>query len=684
MPDIVSGRPQFRTLHALAFVVFSFSFSAQAQNGPVPAGPTGSAPTAGHAAGLTLELSAHDKKGNPILDLAPSEVQIIEAGTPVPLTSLRLVTEPQVPPMVTLLFDEVGPAVAKTDRDMAEEFLKEASGHGLLFMVLRGEGRLHLVQAPTADIEAVRKAIAVTTVAERAEVLKVTEAAEKQMEEDAKNGSGSRQMMAKILKAMLLDSQRIVKTDGRSTPSVAALLAASRGQQILPGRKFIVFFSQGIPHYANSPEELRDIVQAANRAHVSIYAVDAEMGDPEAADAMRASSAMGMEEALGNVTIGITDPPGTGTAAAEFADRMVAGGGGGIPKSLEAICLSTGGGHVYALAGDSRSRARGIVTDLTSYYLASWTSPGSAATSRQTPIRVQSLRKGVILQSRYAARVGDRETVSAVEGKLIEALASAQLPAALPLNSAVLRFGNTQDNHVNSVMVQVPLDRLATVSNASGAPSGTVPVLAQLKDKSGSVVQKFSEDLPRQGTLDNRPGTLREIVSFRRQFSAPPGEYVLESVAMDPSDGKFGAQRGAVTIPPVASGLALGDVLLVLRIDPAGASEAADPLRCTQGTVVPNLSGHVSKAAGQKIALFFDLHADPGSADAPSLAAELRRDGALIASVPLKLGADLGHKTIPYMFSLGTASLEPGLYQAAVILSQGEHKVSQSVSFTLE
>ena len=682
MPLVISVRPQLLVRLALAFAILMFGLSAQAQNGHTFAARTGAGPTAGPADNRALELSAHDKAGNPVLDLKPSEVQIVEGGKQVPLNSLRLVTEPRVPPVVTLVFDEVVPGVAKTDHDLAEELLTAASGHGLLFMVLRVEGRLHLVQTPTDDVDAVRKAVAATTIQDRSEAIKVTEAAERQMEEDAKNATGSRQIMAKILKAMLLDSQHTVQTDGRTLPPLAALLAASRGQQVLPGRKFIVFFSQGLQYPKNSPETLRDITQAANRAHVSIYAVDSEIGDSDAASGMLAASAMGTEGAMGNMTTGLTDAAGTATVGAEFAGRMIAGEGGSIPHSLLEICLITGGGHVYALAGDSRTRARGIAADLTSYYLASWASPGSDA-GRGRGVRVQSLRKGVVIESRFPARVGDELKASGAEARLIEALAAPQLAADLPLNAAVLRFGNTPDNDVNSVVVQVPFDRLPTAPDAAGGPPGTVSVLAQLKDKSGAVVRRFSADIPRQSPIANGQPAAREMVGFRRQFSAPPGEYVLESAAMDGSGGKIGAARTSVVIPPAATGLTLGDVVLVGSIDPA-ASEGLDPLRCKDGTVVPNLSGHVVKAATPKLSMFFSLHTDPSSTEVPSLSAEISRDGVEIGSVPLKLNADLKGKTTPYIFTLGTASLHPGQYRTAVILSQGGQKVSQSVSFALE
>ena len=43
-----------------------------------------------------------------------------------------------------------------------------------------------------------------------------------------------------------------------------------------------------------------------------------------------------------------------------------------------------------------------------------------------------------------------------------------------------------------------------------------VAVLAQLKDKAGVVVQKFSEDLPRQGALEDQEKTRRGALHIQR------------------------------------------------------------------------------------------------------------------------------------------------------------------------
>ncbi len=627
------------------------------------------------SAQVTLDFTAHDKKGNPVLDLEPTEVQVVDGGAPVALSNLQLASPG--PASITLVFDQVVPGVGKTDQGLAEEFVTAAAGHGYLFTVLKVEGRLHLVQAPTADIEAVKQAVAAATVANRPDYIRVTEGAEKQITADMQSASGARQATAKRLMAMLMESQNTIR-DPQFTSSVAALLAASRGQQDVPGRKTILYFSQGLDWRTSTPETLRDIVRAANRARVSIHSFDSEIGDAQAANALVTSSAVGTSQAMGNIATGSLTQgrnatpsavgPGMGAQANEYTGRLQSGEGAvNSPKSLAGICAGTGGLHVEAMTGDARRGAGEIAAELNLYYVASWVSPGSGDENQLRPIRVQSLRKGVIIDAAagyYPTSVKRVEAGSAGEQRLLAALASPDLPTDLPVNAAVLQSGSAADSDPDSVLLQAP---------ATAGP-GKVSVLALLKDSSGAVVRKFSADVPAG----------KDMTTFRRQFSAPPGDYVLESAAMDSNAGKIGARRDNVTIAPAGAGPSLGTVLLVERIDPAGSAPETDPLRCTKGIVVPNLSGRLSKADNAQITLFFSIHPNSASTELPSLSAELRRDGALIGSLPLKLSGDMKRKTIPYLTSIGAGSLSEGQYEMTVILSQGEQKASQSVSFTLE
>jgi len=92
----------------------------------------------------------------------------------------------------------------------------------------------------------------------------------------------------------------------------------------------------------------------------------------------------------------------------------------------------------------------------------------------------------------------------------------------------------------------------------------------------------------------------------------------------------------------------------------------------------------VSRAAKPDITLFFDIHPDARSTDAPTLAGEVRLNGRLIATVPMGIPAVANRTSIPYLAKLPTASLRPGAYDLKMILTQGPEKAERSVTFKVE
>ena len=365
---------KLRLVAGLSFAAVPFLLPLQeaAQTGLLPAGARATG-----VAEVTVELTAHDRKGNTVPDLTVADVAITDGGAPVSLTGLRLAGQAQQ--TISFVFDDVVSGVAKTDRDLAGEVLAGVAGHGYQFAVFKIEKRLHLVLAPTTDIDAVKAAIEAATMAKRSDYIQVTEAAEKRMTEDVDSAAGPRQATAKMLLAMLQDSQKTA-SDAQSTPSVAALLALARGQMDVPGRKAILYFSQGLDWKTSSPETLRAIKDAANRERATLYSFDAEMGDVQAAQALNAGAAVGTGQAAGRIQAGpqpnnvngsFTAPystdPGLLTQTYEMASRLEASDNTGNPHSLAAVCATTGGTHVFALT-EGRKGASEIAMDLNSYY----------------------------------------------------------------------------------------------------------------------------------------------------------------------------------------------------------------------------------------------------------------------------------------------------------------------------
>ena len=354
---------------------------------------------------------------------------------------------------------------------------------------------------------------------------------------------------------------------------------------------------------------------------------------------------------------------------------------------LEAICQNTGGLRV---ATGERGNMRKVAEDLTSYYVASFAPAAESEDGRFRPIQVRALRSGLTIDARAGYFALPRPALAvtpAFESVLLQALAAPKLPADLPFRTAGLRFSDTDHADSDAVVVEVPLSGLEIKSDeAAKTYAAHVAILAVLKDKNGAMVEKFSEDIPRQGALGEQDNTKSDVVTMRRHFSAAPGDYVLETVAMDVNSGKIGAQRAVLVIPQQPHGASLSDIVVARRIDPFQNDadiDSASPLRCADGRVVPNLSGHVSKATDPNVTLFFDIHPDTASGESPELKAEVRRDGLLIGTVPLSMSQKAMHGTTPYLAQLRTATLRTGAYSFTAILKQGAETSSRSVAFTL-
>ncbi len=654
-----------------------------------------------------LDLTAYDKRGNVVADLKPGDLEIVDGGAPVRVKDLRMAAGFGAghPHPVTLLFDRIDQSGAHGARDAALEIVKSAPASGVLFTVLKVDGRLHLLQAPTADREALKKAIDAAT-AGNAESGVQSADAEKRLTEDTRGGPN--QTSADSLMTMLLDSQKEVR-DPHTTPSIAGLLAASRWQQGAPGRKTLVYFSQGLNSNVSAPEMLHSIVNEANRSRLSIYALDANAGDAPSADmqgangalasaaaahsGVRSNSSFGRPAGVPQPQEGGTTGPALETLVAGQMSRLEQTGpsaGDGTP--IDALCRLTGGAHVHA--GEARRSARRIVAEMESYYVASFDLPARASEGRFQPVSVRALRPGILIEARAGYFVPPRPAVPvslAFEGRLLEALAAPALPSGLGLHSEVFRFGTSADGSVNSLVIEAPLSDVDLRSDpAAKTYAAHLAILAQVKSKAGALVARFTEDLPREGALEDRETARRDLITLRHHFSAPAGDYVLETVALDVNGGKMAAQRTTLAIPPADGGPSLSDVVLVRRIEPFAGDEDADrsdPLRCVEGRVIPNLSGQISKAASPTLTLFFDIYPERGSASKPAIVAKVVRHSAqgdtLIGTLPLTLPEDSGRPFIPYLAQLATAPLASGEYQLTVALKQGAKTVSQRVSFAL-
>src|SRR5581483_6425412 len=257
---------------------------------------------------VSLNLVVRTKRGKPVPDLKAGDLRIFEDGAPARISDLRLVTGSSSDRAVTLLFDRLEPTSAHQARDAANQLLKLAPASGISFAVLEIAGRLRLLQEFTSDRQAVKAAVGISTGKDKQGPAKQNTLAERELFKLSRGSDAQARTMAQVMLTSIEQSERIAQ-DQHVTAALAGLLALSRAQQRLAGRKAIVYFAHGLQLDSRGKQFLRTIASAAARSGVSIYTVDLNGLDLKTNDGLMAAIAMNTVANSG-VTPDITVPRG--------------------------------------------------------------------------------------------------------------------------------------------------------------------------------------------------------------------------------------------------------------------------------------------------------------------------------------------------------------------------------------
>ena len=124
------------------------------------------------------------------------------------------------------------------------------------------------------------------------------------------------------------------------------------------------------------------------------------------------------------------------------------------------------------------------------------------------------------------------------------------LPADVPFHAAILNLGDQPEGKVSTVAIETPYSSLEIHDDPSTEVStASLTILALVKDQSGMVIERFSEDIPRRRIAKKSEMDKLGVISFVRHFNSPPGQYILEAVVTDHYSGKSGAQRWPLRFP---------------------------------------------------------------------------------------------------------------------------------------
>ncbi len=684
---------------------------------------------------ILVDVVVHDNHGHLVHGLRQSDFQVFEDNAAQTVTSWREVRgeaspEQAEPPagevfvqdnkrehqamhlsrqvrLVSLVFDKLSDSGRKLARSGALDFLKHDAGPNAYYAIFYVDRSFKVIQTYTNDMELLRAAVERATAGTRSApnsdeggglemLIQQTASA---VGTTASIGSGVSTAPV-VSGASLADEEANAFTDNMlqfsdqlnrtdlGQVSLFSLWAIVRQLGRLPGRKSMVYFSEGYGMPGDLWMQFASLISAANRANVTVYAVDAR-GVTVESDTSLAQQVLSKGLAMSNhMTQSRTGAGAVGDyRAGDYELDSVRANGQMVLREL----AESTGGELIANVNDLRPHLRRLSDDFNSWYELTYKPTNPDYDGRFRAIKVTLAgHPAYTVQARsgyFALPPMEGQFVFPYEVPLLRALSRQPLPHDLDFSSGIIPFRHLANGMLQSSLVfDLPLKPIEFTWDAkSGKYITHISVLSLVKDEHGNVVAKLSRDVP-LGEAKERLEAYRKgrfIVTLPMDLS--PGRYIVESVAADQRGGKLGVRRSSFFAPAPHAGPEMSDLALLRRMDePSGERDARDPLQIAAGRVVPTLSNRVPLARNTLLSVFFKLYPDSASQEQPRLVVDLLREGKLISRSTPDLPASAGGAEIPYLANLPVGTLQPGQYEFRATLVQGAAGDRKTIAVTLE
>jgi VWFA-related protein len=733
------------TLFTLTGVVVFPSARGAGQETSPPAPPEFRAGTAV----VVLDVVVRDKKGRPVRDLKPEEVQVLEDDQPCTVESFRLVETEEAPEpsggltapgaptaapsaapegtgvtdatrlplnLVTLVFDRLDIEGNHLARAAARDFVKRGLSPRTEVAVFKIGQRMAVVQQYTNDPERLRQAVDVATSGADIKGDSLTRMALQASRDQLRAGGGEGAppdvqldggdasettagrlppgsqavqdygVQAKSLE-VVANALRMADSLQRQMEgewSLYPLLALVKAQERLPGRKTLLFFSQGLQVPPNLDDVFRGVISEANRANVSFYAVDAR-GLQARSDIH--DSALALQQAAATLMQQQRKRGGEATTVEEMRvmDTVDDSLHLNLQQTLQDLSEATGG-FLIANANDARQGVDRVASDIRGYYEITYVphNPDFDGTFRKIAVKVA--RKDTVVQSRtgYFALPPSDRLVLPYEVPLLAALTSSEPHHDFEQQLGALHFAPGPDGVQSLVLMEVPLKSFDfDVDKRKKTFRLKLVAMAVVKDEDDRVVERFSDEFPLGGPLDRLDEVRAANAVLKRTLPLGPGHYTLEGAAAVQEGGRVSVERTEFDVPATMSGPALSSLCLVQRLEPLpkDAPPSTDPFQAGNLRIVPHLGDPVSKAASPNLSFFARIY--PAGGEKAHLSLQLVREGAVIGLAEPEMPAPDEAGRIAYMGTVPAASLAPGAYEVRLTMVQGGETATAEASFEL-
>jgi VWFA-related protein len=488
-----------------------------------------------------------------------------------------------------------------------------------------------------------------------------------------------REMMAIELTTHSSWSAMVRDQQGYATTN--ALLAVTTGLGVLPGRKSVVFFAEGLSIPEAVLPQFRNVITNANRGNVSVYTIDAaglrvHSRDAEIGREVAAMGAAGLK----------VDATGSNMSTLAMMERNEDVLRKDPRTSLTLLAQQTGGGLIEN-TNDLARAFRQVDADRRFHYLLTYMPKNGDFDGKWRSITVRVPNRPVEIRARsgyLAVRAPASVPLLAYEGPALAALDRSPAPDDLPLRAAALVFPEGSQNRI-AVLAATDVGAIRFgLDVKTQTYRSDFSIVARIVDAQGEVVRKASQPYRLSVPAQQLDAARRGEVLFFRQPALPPGSYTLEVAVHDVFATRSAVRRATFIVPATTpQSLQVSSLVLVGRAEQVRAEERPNdnPLFVGDVLIYPNLGEPIQKSREKALTFFVAVTA--GSGAAPQAAVEVLRDGQTLARAPSALPAAGPSGRIEHIAQVSIDALSPGRYTLRLTVNQREQREVREALFTL-
>jgi VWFA-related protein len=466
---------------------------------------------------------------------------------------------------------------------------------------------------------------------------------------------------------------------------LAPLRSLVNAQAQIPGRKVMLLFSAGILVHTDTVELLQSIISAANRANISIYALDTRGITPESTlgDSRRrlqeaANSSMNMQLSRIN---GNSEVTADQVISSEIAETSIHSD---TRANMAELAEGTGGALLPDTI-DLREPIREAIESSRTHYELTYAPANTSLDGSFRKIEVRVSRPGAKVFARsgyYAVPTVNGRQVYPFEVATLKAINTRPDLHQFNFHAMTLEFRSGTVRNQFAFLFQAPTRDLTVTTDQQWAKIH-VCVTALIKDEKGQVVDKISKDIPYEVPFAKKAELERGTVSFTAPFFLPPGHYTIDTASVDRQSMKASVSRAALDVEQ-DPGFAMSDVTVVRRVDDIqGPANTLDPLEARGGKVTPDLSDLVAPDASGNLKFYAVAYPPAPAAAAVAMKIEIWQNEKLVmrsgvSQIPLDASG-----AASVLASVPAAKLPAGHYEAHVSFQYKEEKLTKEVKFTL-